>query len=283
MDLKNTKERHGFLYCALLSHSHSQIQHNKTALTGTRSKIKTTMASISQLNANGVALLHDGMCRDATVFFRQAIQCLAGLIQNDGGVVDNKNPNATAAAAGTVHGELYLNAVPVHGKINTFELSFSPGNNFAFFDKTFLLTNFPVNSHIESDETCQLQLTAVLLYNWGLSCHYAAMNIGKSKYLNRAMQLYTKAYHLLNHSDMVFNSSMTLLLLAINNNMGHISVHLADEAAARTFQDNLKCILSSSMCSDVDSSSSRSEYEFFFSTIILLDPCQPIMSRAPAA
>jgi hypothetical protein len=268
----------------------------------------TTMTSIRQLNANGVALLRDhGMYRGAAGFFRQAVECLARLIKDDGGgrgSVETKdrncNTNAVVADAGSSvqqqHAELYLDAVPVHAKITSFELSFSPGNCFAFYGRTFLVQASSSTEEQECcDETCQLQLTAVLLYNWALSCHYAAINIGKSKYLNRAMQLYTKAYHVLtdhHHNDssdmMVFNTSTTLLLLAINNNMGHISAHLADEVAARNFQDNLKFILSLDCCSaaaDSSSSATRLEYEFFFSTILLLvdDPCQPILSRASAA
>jgi hypothetical protein len=264
---------------------------------GQKSERKTAMESICLLNARGVALLHDGMYRDATVFFRQASECLGArfLMQQS----DHDGDGIGDSGNALFHGdeELQLHAVPVHGNITTLEFSFSPGNNFAFFDKAFLANLLlPVNNNSIAtfhDETSQFQLTAVFLYNWGLACHYAAMDRGKSKYLHRAMHLYTQAYHVLNHDIdvMVFNSNhksgsssmMPLLLLAINNNMGHISAHLADEAAARTSQDNLKCILSGcSECSSDDYSIlPTADYEFFICTATIL--IDPVMARAPAA
>jgi hypothetical protein len=177
----------------------------------------------------------------------QAIERLSMLIKNHGGGVEGKttadpNVGATAIETTELHRQLSLNAVPVHDK-------FSPANSFVFYAKTFLLANLPMNGNTEECDatSCQLQeLTAALLYNLGLSYHYAAMNTGKSKYLKTAMKLYTKAYQVMSHNESVLNTSTILLLLEVNNNMGHISSHLADEVAVRIFQNYIKCLLSSS-------------------------------------
>jgi hypothetical protein len=243
-----------------------------------------TRTSALDLNACAVAFLRQGLCHEASSFLLQAIQHLTVSIeaeqQNRSHLPVQRRFDALSSRERSwilvrVESMNILDQVCT----SSLQLSFSPGNTFQFFNKSFLIDLSDVNnewgyhySNAAQDQT----MAAVLWYNWGVTYHYAAISRGQSKYLAKALVLYTKAFQiLLQNINVVVNNSMVLLVLAVSNNMAYCSYHTGDATAARRGHDYIRGIMETFGYSSFD----QEEYEFFYSPW----NTRAIMSIAPAA
>jgi hypothetical protein len=206
------------------------------------------------LNATAVTLLkHDddmgmGLAKAVSIF-RQAIQIVASSLATPIGTTDEI---VTEAQEGSSHS---LGNVPVslNDNVGLLEESFSPNNSFCFYSKVFAIEAEAESSatHLQiSSASSQVQLTATILYNWGVASHCMAICAGASCHVHMAMKLYNKALDVMtttcnnnNNNDVAINDSLALLYLALVNNLGHCSSHLCDELMSRMCQERLKSAL----------------------------------------
>jgi hypothetical protein len=228
----------------------------------------TTRTSALGLNACAVALLQQGMCHEASSFLLQAIHHFT----------DSDSPLQRNVVQGQEQ-RTSFHVVPTNildQQVCTLELSFSPGNAFQFFNKSFLIDLGDVyDKQSDYANVAQDQMAAVLWYNWGVTYHYAAISRGQSKYLEKALGLYTEAFRMLIQNNAVVNDSMVLLLLSVCNNMGYCSYHTGGVTVSRCCHDYIISILGT----HTHDSCFEQEYEFFYSPW----NSRTIMSIAPAA
>jgi hypothetical protein len=221
-------------------------------------------------------MLHDDMgLAEAGPIFRQAILAVASSLAI----------GTTTVEADAQEGTLLENVpVSINEKVSLLEESFSPDNSFCFYSKAFLI-DAESSSHVagvgafvkgeDHDSTStplqfstisQLQLSATILYNWGLANHYKAICTGASRYVHMAMKLYNKALEIMTTcKEVTFNDSLALLYLALSNNLGHCSSCLSDEVMSRMFQERLKSCLATFRGTE----KFQCEYSFFYDKLVV--------------
>jgi hypothetical protein len=224
-----------------------------------------------------VAFLQQGLCHEASSFLFQAIQLFTDSIEAE----QNQRPlplqrNDGAPSRGRPRSSVHVAPTNILDQVCTYlQLSFSPGNAFQFFNKSFLIDVVSdVNNNYSAAAKDQM-VAAVQWYNWGVTYHYAAISRGLSKYLAKAHTLYTKAFRILLQNGNAINHSLVLLMLAVSNNMAYCSYHIGDVKAARGCHDYIRNVLETYGYSSFD----QEEYECFFSPW----STRAVMSIAPAA
>jgi hypothetical protein len=230
----------------------------------------TASTSTLELNSEAVAFLEKGMYRDAdSVLLRALIDLTETLAQAEHhpGALPMTRPDSDAWRIQPN----FLPLVPicVFEQSLTVAESFSPNNAFGFYNKSFLILSLE-----DYSASTQKQLAAVLWYNWGVSCHLAAILNGSYEFLRRALDNYSKSFKILIQPGAMGNESMRLLLLAVSNNMGYCTSHFSDIITTRGFHEYIQAILSNWRCTAI-------EYEYFYPTA--LQDCNTVMSNAPAA
>jgi hypothetical protein len=126
----------------------------------------------------------------------------------------------------------------------------------------------------------QLQVSAVILYNIGLSFHLKALqNATKSqdRLLPKALRFYRVAVSLLQKSETCRNN---FLRMALYNNMGHIHFLSLDRQSACRCMASLRQTLSAEMASNQTKSA---EYAHFRINLIVLEGGGHSMLSASAA
>lgn len=194
--------------------------------------MQTPSNTVFGLNTTAASLLQEGSCHEADVLFHQALDQFTSSITSTMSL--SKRRFAINVAP-----------VPVNKEISGLEESFSPNNAFVLYGKSFLFgvsSNHDYSNEVDTD-TWKLQLSAILLYNWGVANHCVAISTGSTTHLQRSFKIYSKAFAVLNQrADMDFNDSTTLLLLALYNNMGHCCSHLSEPESAQKCHDYIRSI-----------------------------------------
>jgi hypothetical protein len=226
---------------------------------------------VVKMNAKGILLMLQGKHVQATACFRRGMKkLLAGLSE--------ERPA----------GESFSGATPLSGN------SFNPGQFFPYKqvdegdakeytrilfsvglpeekcsvmqDDVFVLFNRALHissetAHVEDNECSIHILTAVLLYNLGITFHQKGLKTGDSQALSRALRFYSMAHETLavaeNTSLTETSNGLALGLLAVANNIGHVHAHF-------------QCFEEAGVCSD----------DLSFRLSIVLDA--PILSEAEA-
>jgi hypothetical protein len=198
----------------------------------TTSKMTTLSSTVFGLNATAASLLQEGSFHEADAIFHQALQ------QFTSSITSTLSRSRRRFAINVV-------PVPVNKGISALEESFSPDNTFVLYDKSFLFSvasNHDYGIEVDMD-TWKLQLGAILLYNWGVANHCVAISTGSTTHLQRSFKIYSRAFAVLTQrTDMDFNDSTTLLLLALYNNMGHCCSHLAEPESAQKCHQYIRSI-----------------------------------------
>lgn len=234
--------------------------------------MRLSTSAVLDRNAEAVGYLRGSMSFEAAACFRDAITQFAAARTTNNDSDDVDMLSEAPLRAGTIR------VVPMSIDDTNHIANLGEQSAFAFYEKAFVIEI--CDSNVEESLHFHLLLTGVLLYNWGLANHYLAIQAGKSMYLHRSLQLYKKAFALLTTQGLLLPlGSMSLLLLALCNNICHCSSLLFDTAATQIFQDNIKCILSDSKNSF---QVSDDEFNFFYLTLLLRDK-QPMAPFAPAA
>jgi hypothetical protein len=224
------------------------------------------MDAIVALNGKGVALLHEGKRQEACKVFRQAIKGIALIIQassqEDDTLMEHKEQQTAAMTTG-------IRCVPVsvNQDVSVLEASFSPENMFNFYHKVFeVVEQVSSADNVAAPGACtsaaaavQLQLSATLLYNWGVTSHCMAICSGKSEFLQKSLYLYNKAFAVLqcciaaanngndnknnnNNNNNHHHKETRLLCLALLNNMEHANCYFGNKDVVDALQEHL-CFL----------------------------------------
>jgi hypothetical protein len=226
----------------------------------TTSKMQPLSNTVLGLNTAAASLLQQGSFHEADVIFHQALQQFTSSITST--VSLSKRRFA-----------INVLPVPVNKEVSALEESFSPDNTFVLYDKSFLfglVSNHDYTNEVDTD-TLKLQLSAILLYNWGVANHCVAISTGSTTHLQRSFKIYSRAFAVLNQrgADMDFNDSTTLLLLALYNNMGHCCSHLSEPESAQKCHEYIRSI--SVRAKRSQQQGFRSEYEIFDTSNLFLN------------
>jgi tetratricopeptide (TPR) repeat protein len=202
------------------------------------------MSLIVSLNNEAVSLLQQGQHIAALTKFRRALALFNQRTDKDEAYeVQQSDPEATIQEDSSYNsrdGSSLVMSVPIAHDMANDDFCISPHNIFIFYARAFLLSPRTSQSNIS-----QFDLTLVLLFNMGLTCHHNGLVEGnKSSYfLNKALGLYRMIVPLRgdqqqqqaqqSQSQLNSNSPIRILLLALWSNMGHVYSHFfyAEEAA----------------------------------------------------
>lgn len=234
-------------------------------------KMQSLSNTVFGLNTRAASLLHEGSIREANDLFQQAIDKFTSPARSmeDGGSSRKRYTISVAPVA-------------VHRGVSVLDESFSPDNTFVFYSKTFLYgVPSPEGDHGDEidPETWRIQLTAILLYNWGVANQCAAIRTGCERFLQRAFKIYSRAFDVLTHRQMDLTDDSTLLLLALYNNMGYCCSHLSEKESEQRCHEYIRSI----SCNAERSQAFRGEYVIFDTSNVFLDHGRPTSNFASAA
>jgi hypothetical protein len=151
-------------------------------------------------------------------------------------------------------------------------LSTSPDNLFEFYNRAFVISSDAPNVDKEVYESI---ITAVVLYNMGLSCHRKAGRSGATRELHSALKLYEMSAKVIQDVPKLSRDSVNVLVLALINNMGYIHSHFYDYTAIEQCRAFLYSLFMSSNTNDL-----TPEDCVFFSYVLLRNDMSPM---SPAA
>jgi hypothetical protein len=245
------------------------------------------------LNTNAASLLLDGCFHEADALFHQALQHYTSSITPCTPPAAEESAENHASSPTTKRSSSFAINVapaPVNKQISTLQESFSPDNIFVLYDKCFLVGVVASNEVDATTCAWKLQLSAILLYNWGIANHCVAISTGSTTHMQRAFKIYSRAFAVLTpqrrgerdaDTDMKFNDATTLLLLALYNNMGHCCSHLSMPESAQKCHEHLQSIAGIAKRSQVGFTS---EYEIFEnSNLVFLNQGRSSLHFAAAA
>lgn len=146
---------------------------------------------------------------------------------------------------------------------------------FCFYNRLFL-----INHETAMYEVCLPQIGAVLLFNLGCLFHSQGEQVfisGRSARMAKAANLYNNALMMLSQSSLE-GASLSLLYMALQNNLGHIYSTLGnrDEASLcfQQMQQSFRCRSTSNIPED--------DYLFFAETVLVFQNGN-LLSTAAAA
>jgi hypothetical protein len=252
----------------------------------------STLSSIVDMNAKGVALSQQNNLDEATNSFRRALACLFELVETkeDSNAHHHRTTTGTAKkiCSGT---KLTDTSESMQTKIvesisidhpqsatKTNYLSTSPDNSFDFYNRAFVLNSSSANGE-EVHECVMTVMTAIMLYNKALTYHTNAVRSGATKKLHRALKLYRMSFRVLQENPDISCDMVDLLLLALVNNMGFIYSHFYDWAEMKKSHEILHSLFMSTC--DISNSLEAEEYTFF--SYVISPHYQTSSVSAPAA
>jgi tetratricopeptide (TPR) repeat protein len=159
--------------------------------------------SIMAMHSQGLVCLREASYMKAASVFRLALRKLLSHVS------DNE--------VSTPHGEMNVQAVSVEGLTKS---NMSDYSCVALYDRAIACMTAISDDEIASSTKLQNKISALLLYNMGLTYHLMGLTDAGTMNLKKALKLYKMAAEICNNDADV--SSICLVSLAISNNMCHI-------------------------------------------------------------
>jgi hypothetical protein len=158
------------------------------------------------------------------------------------------------------------------------DLAGSPGNFFTVYNRAFVFCK--TDTDLSRLFQCFPYLSAVVLYNAGLTFHRLAVTEGSSRKYEKALEFYCQCKKMLdsNVAAGLHLMELDVLVMALANNMGYIYSHFFQ------LDESKHCLERMITCFFTFSSKvllTRDEYVFFYMNILLLVNRRPVL--APAA
>lgn len=174
------------------------------------------MMSAIELNLRAVVHLQQSEHGDAIKSLRKAMKIISRTLQDEDCLED-----ALDSASWSCSSRIY--SVPLHD-VDELESATCPENPFTVFNRAFVLSVDEVGME-ELALPVDLQMLTIILFNTGLVFHQRAIQNGRRRFFDRALQWYDHAMSSLEDSQWSSCSVSQLLRLALINNMGHIYTH----------------------------------------------------------
>jgi len=203
----------------------------------TRYATCSQLSHLTDLNTFGIIAMREGKNIDAILLFREAIKLVQSTLFS---IADG---TISIIGTGMLIDHLSLDQkVVVSGdddkgiRIIKSRPTDDDNNDYSMYDDVFMLYKRALDlaPGITNAITQELSLyhivSSVLLYNYGLVNHLEGLRTCDSWLLSQALDHYSRAYHIMKAlSDHRFpeniSSSLSLGLLAIANNVGHIHAY----------------------------------------------------------
>jgi hypothetical protein len=257
-------------------------------MTSMNQKTPNTYDEVLDMNVQGVLLMQESKFAEAVPFFRRGLDTLSS---------SNKRGIANAGECPT--GESFCEIID---SVNELEKEEKQGrllssvallnDNAAAHDDIFMLFRRALHmpSAVEiglarNNEVYREILSGVLIYNVGLAHHLVGLQKGESQTISRALEFYLMAYNAFKGQIKCLrgnNHGLTLGLMAISNNAGHIYAHSRSFAEATICHNQLLFCLSTTLSLRTNANPSLSEeYKVFFLNVCFFQ--EHSLVSAPAA
>jgi len=190
--------------------------------------------SIVELNLEGILLMREDKVDDAISCFRRGMRLILNKVQS--------NPDSDVP----LHGQAKDLLTTTQDSKMLFTCSCFDGPELDQHDDIFMLYRRALHYSPDSSMHATMNyhlLTGVVLYNMGLGCHIMGLRTSCSGYLSKAYECYSLAHATLATTQIkrVESSSylLSLVFLAIANNIGHIHSYLRNFQEVRTCSEEL--------------------------------------------
>jgi hypothetical protein len=205
----------------------------------------TEQIDINELNTTGVKLLMAHQPKRAIDSFRKALKCLQQtLCQDDECGKENCGK------------ECQVCCVEIDDSDEC--ARYSPHNSMAVFDRCFVLQN---------DDSSKEVMSGIIMYNMALAYQHFGFVSGKSRVFDDSLRLYKMSYQVMQHGacSVQLGQYSNIVIMAITNNMAHISGHFCRNAEMKQL---LACLESRLSATNTDANAivkrDGSIYGFFY-------------------